>query len=282
MRAAQAIRAAKQSLDAFPASGRQAAETDGAAKLLAERFNARRQRRRAPLEKSPVQATDDREAEIGAVKRARGEERLDLRSAETQTGSRAKGGALGAAADADGDSASDAALLARFCDGDQRAARALIERHAGRVLALGRRMLGDADEAEDVAQEAMVRLWRAAAEWEDRGARVSTWLHRVALNLCYDRLRKKRGLPLEAAPEPEDPSPTAEARLTTASEEDELRAAIEELPDRQRAAIHLRHFEGRSNPEIADALEVSVEAVESLLARGRRALKARLAERDRT
>lgn len=181
---------------------------------------------------------------------------------------------------ADGDSATDAALLARFAAGDARAARALIERHSGRVLALANRMLGDAAEAEDVAQEAMVRIWRAAAGWEDRGARVSTWLHRVTLNLCYDRLRKKRGLPLEAAPEPEDPAPTAEARLTEASLEADLMAAIQELPDRQRAAIHLRHFEGRSNPEIAEALEVSVEAVESLLARGRRALKAQLARRD--
>ena len=180
------------------------------------------------------------------------------------------------------DAAGDAALLERFAKGDPRAARLLIERHAVRCVALANRMLGDSAEAEDVAQEAMTRLWRAASGWEDRGARISTWLHRVTLNLCYDRLRKKRGLPLDAAPEPEDPSPTAEKRLTEASLESELKAAIEELPDRQRAAIHLRHFEGRSNPEIAEALEVSVEAVESLLARGRRALKARLAPASET
>ena len=189
-------------------------------------------------------------------------------------GGAAEGTAEGTASE---DAATDAALLARFAAGDARAARDLIDRHAARVLALATRMLGDGAEAEDVTQEAMLRVWRAAADWEDRGARLATWLHRVTLNLCYDRLRRRRGVPLEEAPEPEDPTPSVETRLTQAERESELRAALQELPERQRAAIALRHFEGRSNPEIAAALEVSVEAVESLLARGRRTLKARLA-----
>lgn len=178
------------------------------------------------------------------------------------------------------DAAQDAALLARVATGDDAAARALVDRHAPRVLALARRMLSDAAEAEDVTQEAMLRVWRAAPEWEDRGAKLSTWLHRVALNLCYDRLRKRRGAPLEEAPEPVDPTPSVEAQLTAQDDRSALNEALNALPERQRAAIVLRHFEERSNPEIADALEVSVEAVESLLARGRRALKARLAPAD--
>lgn len=174
---------------------------------------------------------------------------------------------------------SDAALLARFASGDQEAARLLTEQHLPRVLALANRMLRDVAEAEDVSQEAMLRVWRAAATWEPNGARLSTWLHRVTLNLCYDRLRKKRGAPLDEAPEPEDPAPSVQAQLESAERNTELQKAMADLPERQRAAIVLRHFEERSNPEIADALDVSVEAVESLLARGRRALKAKLKDR---
>lgn len=170
----------------------------------------------------------------------------------------------------------DALLLARFAAGDAQAAKALIDRHAGRVLAVATRVLNDAAEAEDVAQDAMMRVWRIAPDWEERGVKFSTWLHRVALNLCYDRLRKRRGVDLDEAPEQADPTPSVEARMTAAETRSELDQALSELPERQRAAIVLRHFEEQSNPEIAEALGVSVEAVESLLARGRRALKARL------
>lgn len=170
----------------------------------------------------------------------------------------------------------DVELLQRVAAGDQSAARALADRHVGRVLGLATRLLTDPVEAEDVAQEAMLRAWRIASRWDPTGAKFSTWLHRVALNLCYDRLRKRRTAPLEAAPEPEDPTPSAQAMMEAQDDRAALRAALETLPERQRTAILLRHFEERSNPEIAEALSVSVEAVESLLARGRRALKAAL------
>lgn len=172
--------------------------------------------------------------------------------------------------------ASDATLLARFAAGDQSAARALVARHSGRVLALATRMLNDSAEAEDVAQDAMMRVWKIAPDWRDGEAQLSTWLHRVALNLCYDRLRKRRTVDLDAIAEPEDPTPSAQARIEQRQGGGAVRAALQDLPERQRAAILLRHFEERSNPEIAEALEISVEAVESLLARGRRALKAAL------
>lgn len=177
------------------------------------------------------------------------------------------------------EAASDADLLARFADGDQSAARALVERHSGRVLALATRMLNDAAEAEDVVQDAMMRVWKVASDWRDGEAKFSTWLHRVALNLCYDRLRKRRTVDIDAVAEPEDPTPSAQARMETRQGGGAVREALQTLPERQRAAILLRHFEERSNPEIAEALEVSVEAVESLLARGRRALKAALDSR---
>jgi RNA polymerase sigma-70 factor (ECF subfamily) len=173
---------------------------------------------------------------------------------------------------------SDGELVARYAAGDQAAARALTERHVPRLYALARRMLGDAAEAEDVTQEAMLRLWRIAPDWEPRAA-VGTWLFRVASNLCLDRLRARRRLSDGPLPERADDSPGALGRLEAGDRAAALHAALAALPERQRLAIVLRHFEELSNPEIAEALELSVEAVESLLARGRRGLAAALAGR---
>ncbi|TVQ53735.1 MAG: RNA polymerase sigma factor [Rhodobacteraceae bacterium] len=171
----------------------------------------------------------------------------------------------------------DAGLLAAYAAGDPLAARTLTARLGPRVLALARRMLADEAEAEDVTQEAMMRLWKIAPDWRTGEAKVSTWLHRVAANLCLDRLRRRPTLPLDAAPEAPDPTPGAFETLAEADRAAALSAALDALPDRQRAAIALRHFEGLANPAIAEALGVSVEAVESLLARGRRALAVALA-----
>jgi RNA polymerase sigma-70 factor (ECF subfamily) len=172
----------------------------------------------------------------------------------------------------------DAELVARYAAGDQSAARALTLRHAPRVFALARRMLGETAEAEDVTQETMLRLWRTAPDWQDRAA-LGTWLYRVASNLCIDRLRRRRPLSADPPPEVADEGPGALGRLEARDRAAALNAALATLPERQRLAVLLRHFEDRSNPEIAEVLEVSVEAVESLLARGRRALAAELAGR---
>ena len=172
----------------------------------------------------------------------------------------------------------DAELLARYAAGEQAAARALTFRHAPRLLALARRMLGDAAEAEDVAQETLLRLWKIAPDWRDE-ARLSTWLHRVASNLCLDRLRRRRGQGLDAVPEIADAAASAQHGLETRDRLGALNSALDTLPERQRAAIVLRHIEEHSNIEIARRLELSVEAVESLLARGRRALAERLLPR---
>ncbi len=177
--------------------------------------------------------------------------------------------------DGDGDGGdTDEALLQRFAAGDRLAARALTLRLTPRVLALARRMLTDAAEAEDVAQEAMLRLWRIAPDWREGEAKVSTWLHRIAANLCIDRLRKRRryGPPLDDVAEPPDPAPRAEATVEAGQRAAAVMAALGRLPERQRIAITLRHFEDYGNPEIAAAIGVSVEAVESLLARGRKTL----------
>jgi RNA polymerase sigma-70 factor (ECF subfamily) len=171
----------------------------------------------------------------------------------------------------------DAILLARFAAGDQGAARALTELLLPGALRQAWRMLGDRAEAEDVAQDAMLRLWRQAADWRAGEARVSTWLYRVVQNLCIDRMRRRRPqVAVEDAPEPVDPDPGVLARMAQSETGRAVAAAIGELPERQRQAVMLRHFEGWSNPQIGEALECSVEAVESLLARARRQLAGRL------
>ncbi len=173
----------------------------------------------------------------------------------------------------------DAELLARYARGDASAARTLTLRFTPRVFGHALRVLGDRAEAEDVAQEAMVRLWKIAPDWEDGRAQISTWLYRVTANLCTDRLRKRGrdGPALDQIAEPEDPAPGAEARLQGQARHDALTAALQTLPERQRQAVVLRHIEGLSNPEIGEILGLGVEAVESLTARGKRALKAALA-----
>jgi RNA polymerase sigma-70 factor, ECF subfamily len=172
----------------------------------------------------------------------------------------------------------DIDLVRRTAAGDNRAAAALIARHLSRITGLAARMLSDASEAEDVAQETFLRAWKAAGQWREGEALFSTWLYRVATNLCLDRLRRRRETPHpDAGAEMIDPALGADHGLALAERGQAVRAALDTLPERQRAAIVLCHFEELGNIEAAAILEVSVEALESLLARGRRTLRARLA-----
>ncbi len=174
---------------------------------------------------------------------------------------------------------SDDALLVLYANGDAAAARALTTRLTPKVLGHAYRMLGDRAEAEDVAQEAMLRLWRIAAEWRQGEAKVTTWLYRVVANLCTDRLRKRRSVDIDSVPEPEDPAIGAEQGLQQVARAEALQAALDSLPERQREAVVLRHIEGLGNPEIAEIMDISPRAVESLTARGKRALAEVLAGR---
>jgi len=183
--------------------------------------------------------------------------------------------------DAQNDTSDDALLIA-FGNGDRLAARVLTDRHAPRVIGYAARLLKDRAEAEDVAQDAMMRLWKIAPEWRTGEAKVTTWLYRVVTNLCTDRLRKKRGTGLDEIAEPEDGKPSQDAVLMQKQRVAALDAALDTLPDRQREAVVLRHIEGLSNPEIAQVLEIGVEAVESLTARGKRALAKALADQRET
>jgi RNA polymerase sigma-70 factor (ECF subfamily) len=171
----------------------------------------------------------------------------------------------------------DADLVRRIGQGDQRAVRELVERHAGRMTALARRMLGDEAEAEDVAQEVFLRVWRTASRWRPGAAKFETWMHRVALNLCYDRLRRRRERTMDTLPERIDDSPSAFDAVSADERARRVESALGALPERQRAAIALVSYQELTNVEAAAAMGVSVEALESLLARARRALRADLA-----
>lgn len=178
--------------------------------------------------------------------------------------------------------AGDEVLLARYAAGDPAAARVLTARLVPRALGYAARLLGDGAEAEDVTQEAMLRLWRAAPGWRAGEAQVSTWLYRVVTNLCTDRMRARKRRPaaaLDDAPEVPDGGTGAEAGMIEADRMAALQAALDALPERQRQAVVLRHIEGLGNPEIAAVMDIGVEAVESLTARGKRALAAILAGR---
>ena len=166
----------------------------------------------------------------------------------------------------------DEDLVRRVGQGDPAAIQAMVARKLPRMLALARRMLGDAVEAEDVAQEALLRAWRQAPRWTPGKARFDTWLHRVALNLCYDRLRRRREIATDSPPDRPDEGAAPDRGLLAADVGVRVEAALARLPDRQREAIVLCHYQELTNIEAAALMEVSVEALESLLSRGRRAL----------
>lgn len=181
--------------------------------------------------------------------------------------------------------AGDGILLTAAARGDGAAFRHLLDRYGNRVFANCYRVLGERGEAEDATQESFARLWKvlsgqSRAEVPDRDA--GGWLMRTSRNLCIDRLRKRRGWNtddsvLDLQP---DPSPSAEAQRQDRDLDQAVQTALTTLPDRQRAAIALVHFDQTPQAEAAETLGISIDALESLLARGRRNLRARL-ERDR-
>ncbi|MFE9084161.1 RNA polymerase sigma factor [Brevundimonas sp. NPDC003935] len=172
----------------------------------------------------------------------------------------------------------DEELVRRVGQGDPAAIQAMVARKLPRMLTLAQRMLGDAAEAEDVAQEAMLRAWRQAPRWTPGQAKFDTWLHRVGLNLCYDRLRRRREIATDTPPDRPDDGPAPDRGLLALETGARVEAALAKLPERQREAIVLCHYQEMGNIEAAGLMNVSVEALESLLSRGRRALRTALAD----
>jgi RNA polymerase sigma-70 factor, ECF subfamily len=174
------------------------------------------------------------------------------------------------------DSELDQRLMDAVAAGEEPALRRLMERHLARVLALAQRVLGDADEADDVAQEVFTRVWRTARGFDGRRARFSTWLYRIAFNLCLDRRRGQRGQwqPLdEALPDSgPDPSEIEERRQGRA----QLAGAMARLPVRHRAALALHYLQELSAREAGEVMGLGEKAFESLVLRARRGLREEL------
>jgi len=169
----------------------------------------------------------------------------------------------------------DAQLMARLAAGEADAAREIVHSYMQPIVRFGAHMLKDAAEAEDIANEAIMRLWRTADTWRPDGV-ISGWLRRSVYTQCIDRIRKSGRMVDDAGdaalnmassgPSPESAAFGAEIGVA-------IDGALENLPERQRAAVTFATIDGLTGQEIADVLEISTEAVESLLARGRRTLR---------
>ncbi len=174
------------------------------------------------------------------------------------------------------DGQSDDVLMARVLLRDRAAFRQLADRHGERIYRIAWRMTGNATEAEDVAQDSMLKLWSQTG-WTAGQGGVGAWLARVATNGCLDRLRKSRFRSDDEVPERADDAPLADAAMAQADEAQHARDAIAALPDAQRAAIVLTYYEDLPNRDAADAMDLNIKAFESLLFRARTALKHALA-----
>lgn len=177
----------------------------------------------------------------------------------------------------DSDDASDLALMARVAKGDEAAYRLLSRRHVPAMLGLARRILGNAADAEDVVQEAMLRVWTHAPSWQPLAA-FRTWLTRIVVNLCLDRKRKAPWVDLDQAGEIVDPAPNAGEEAERNERDRLVDAAIGQLPDRQRTAVVLTYGEGMSNADVAEAMGTTVSAVETLLVRAKQSLRRALGD----
>jgi RNA polymerase sigma-70 factor, ECF subfamily len=178
--------------------------------------------------------------------------------------------------------ATDEDLMMRVGTGDRIAFGELVRRHLNRTVGFAQRVTGSRGDAEEVAQEAFLRVWTKAPTWrtgngESGTARFTTWLYRVALNLSIDRKRRPTHDPLGDAVEPTDPADSAVETIAKAQLSAQVAAAVATLPERQRAALALCFYDGLSNREAAAVLSLTPGAVESLLVRARRSLRQALA-----
>ena len=166
----------------------------------------------------------------------------------------------------------DNVLLVAFAKGDRSAAQQLTERLMPKIYSHAYYRLGNIADAEDVTQEAFLKLWKIAPNWKHDKAQVSTWLYRVVYNMCKDRYRRATLENLSSAQEVTDGTQSPTAKIDAQYRQKALYDAMSILPENQRLAIQLRHIDELSNPEIAEIMELSIEAVESLTARGKRKL----------
>jgi RNA polymerase sigma-70 factor (ECF subfamily) len=168
---------------------------------------------------------------------------------------------------------SDEMLMQQIRCGDHQAFALLVDRHLKSLHGFAQRMLGNPADADDIVQESFLRVWHKADKWQPKQAKVSTWLHSITHNLCIDFHRRNKVDTVDIADveliDPHQPEDSRQQHDVAV----QVEAALQQLPESQRSAIILCHYQGLSNREAAEALAMSVAALESLMARGRRKLK---------
>ena len=175
----------------------------------------------------------------------------------------------------------DKELLDRLAAGDEVAFRLLVERHIDRAYAIALRIVGNAADAEDVVQDTMLKVWTHRGRWQHGRAKFSTWLYRVVSNRCIDLRRKPRTENVDVVPEVADTKPDASSIIERNEVSSLLEVAMQRLPEQQRVAVILSYHENMSNGEIAEVMDTTVAAVESLLKRGRQHLREMLRRHER-
>ena len=173
----------------------------------------------------------------------------------------------------------DASLVIMVGAGSVAAFAILVDRHSTALYRVAVRMLADSHEAEDVVQDCFARLWQHAAGWTPSGAGLVGWLHRVTLNLCFDRKRRFRVITTPDVPDLIDLAPLADQMIEAQQAHAAMDDALAALPERYRAALVLCYIQGFSNAAAADMLGLNIKAMESLLHRARKALREILAAR---
>ena len=173
----------------------------------------------------------------------------------------------------------DARLLERIREGDKSAFAVLVRRHSDRFYRVAYRFSGNKTEAEDIVQEAFIKLWEKPEMWkEDRKTAFTTWFYRVLVNLCLDYLKKKRPLALGDDSWVPDNRETHEETLLMDEKQFFLEAQIKALPERQRTALNLCFYEELSNQEAADIMGVNLKALQSLIMRAKTTLRERIGD----
>lgn len=180
-----------------------------------------------------------------------------------------------------GGEADDAQLMERICNGERAAFALLVKRHADRFYRVAYRFTANRAESEDTVQEAFMKLWEKPHSWQSaRNAAFTTWFHRIVINLCIDRYKKKSPMLIEDDSWVMDDRENHEEILARREREDRLEKEIAILPARQRMALNLCFYEGMSNQEAADVMGVHLKALQSLLMRAKTTLKERLKDYD--
>ena len=167
----------------------------------------------------------------------------------------------------------DQQLMLLIANGNKNAFTVLATRYSNQIIQFACRYVGRRTEAEDVAQETLIRLWKHAVSWQPQGYSLRSWLYRITYNLCIDEIRKRKPVSELKYDSQAVAKEQPDSEVYGQQKDVIVKTALNELPERQRTAINLCVYQALSNQEAADTMGVTVEALESLLARGRRKLR---------